>query len=114
MPVHGCGKTLTLAAMGDKRREGISDVVVVFLAEHGLIQKAIALWPVWSIISVYRYYYRYTDMTKDTNKIRLDIVEKVRRLRQENRWTQARLAHLLGFSQNRLSEIERGRGSFTA
>lgn len=35
-------------------------------------------------------------------------------LRQENRWTQARLAHLLGLSQNRLSEIERGQGSFTA
>jgi len=53
-------------------------------------------------------------MKKDTNKIRLVIVEKVRRLRKENRWTQARLARLLGLSQNRLSEIERARGSFTA
>lgn len=39
---------------------------------------------------------------------------KVRRLRQERRWTQIRLAKSLGLSQNRLSEIERGKGSFTA
>lgn len=53
-------------------------------------------------------------MIKDTNKMRLEIVKKIRRLRQENKWTQNRLARLLGLSQNRLSEIERGRGSFTA
>lgn len=53
-------------------------------------------------------------MTKDTDKMRLAVVEKIRRLRQEHNWTQARLARLLGLSQNRLSEIERGHGSFTA
>jgi transcriptional regulator with XRE-family HTH domain len=53
-------------------------------------------------------------MPKETDKLRLEVVEKVRRLRQENKWTQDRLARLLGLSQNRLSEIERGRGSFTA
>lgn len=53
-------------------------------------------------------------MTKDIDRSRLEIVKKIRRLRQENHWTQARLARLLGLSQNRLSEIERGRGSFTA
>ncbi|MBK8576265.1 MAG: helix-turn-helix transcriptional regulator [Elusimicrobia bacterium] len=53
-------------------------------------------------------------MTKKTQTIRLEVVEKVRRLRQTNRWTQARLGRLLGLSQNRLSEIERGSGSFTA
>jgi transcriptional regulator with XRE-family HTH domain len=53
-------------------------------------------------------------MTKDADKIRLEIVEKIRRLRQKNHWTQVRLARLLGLSQNRLSEIERGHGSFSA
>ena len=47
-------------------------------------------------------------------KLRASIADKVRRLRLERRWTQARLAKLLGFSQNRLSEIERGQGSFAA
>lgn len=47
-------------------------------------------------------------------KLRVTVSGKVRRLRQERRWTQARLAALLGLSQNRLSEIERGEGSFTA
>ena len=42
------------------------------------------------------------------------ISAKIRGLRQERRWTQVRLAALLGLSQNRLSEIERGDGSFTA
>lgn len=42
------------------------------------------------------------------------VAAKIRGLRQERRWTQARLAGLLGLSQNRLSEIERGKGSFTA
>src|SRR5688500_7806930 len=52
-------------------------------------------------------------MKEKTNKIRLAIVERVRRLRRDNKWTQFRLAELLGLSQNRLSEIERGKGSFT-
>ena len=47
-------------------------------------------------------------------ELRLAIADKVRALRKERRWTQARLAGLLGISQNRLSEIERGDGSFTA
>lgn len=47
-------------------------------------------------------------------QVRLAIADKVRALRKERRWTQARLAGLLGISQNRLSEIERGDGSFTA
>ena len=48
------------------------------------------------------------------DKTRLNIVKKVRGLRLERHWTQARLAHLLDLSQNRLSEIENGQGSFTA
>ncbi len=47
-------------------------------------------------------------------ELRLIIADKVRALRRERQWTQARLAGLLGISQNRLSEIERGGGSFTA
>jgi transcriptional regulator with XRE-family HTH domain len=43
-----------------------------------------------------------------------EISKKIRQLRQERRWTQASLAKLLGLSQNRLSELERGQGSFTA
>lgn len=42
------------------------------------------------------------------------ITQKVRTLRKERRWTQTQLAHLLNISQNRLSEIESGKGSFTA
>src|SRR5215510_11996482 len=42
------------------------------------------------------------------------ISNKVRDLRNERRWTQAELARRLGLSQSRLSEIERGQGSFTA
>lgn len=38
----------------------------------------------------------------------------VRELRTERRWTQAELGRHLGLSQSRLSEIEQGRGSFTA
>jgi len=53
-------------------------------------------------------------MKKDMEKIRAAIASKVRDLRLGRRWSQARLAALLGISQNRLSEIERGDGSFTA
>lgn len=42
------------------------------------------------------------------------IAKRVRELRQERRWTQAELAAQLHLSQSRLSEIERGDGSFTA
>lgn len=47
-------------------------------------------------------------------ELRLAIADKVRALRKDRRWTQVRLAGLLGISQNRFSEIERGDGSFTA
>jgi transcriptional regulator with XRE-family HTH domain len=42
------------------------------------------------------------------------IAQEIRALRLERRWTQAELAKRLGLSQGRLSEIERGDGSFTA
>jgi transcriptional regulator with XRE-family HTH domain len=42
------------------------------------------------------------------------IAHEIRGLRLERRWTQAELAERLGLSQSRLSEIERGDGSFTA
>lgn len=48
----------------------------------------------------------------ETSKIM--IARKVRELRKGRRWTQAELAERLGLSQSRLSEVERGSGSFTA
>ncbi len=45
---------------------------------------------------------------------RVRIATQLRALRQERGWTQAQLARALGLSQARLSEIERGGGSFTA
>ncbi|MBI5534582.1 MAG: helix-turn-helix transcriptional regulator [Deltaproteobacteria bacterium] len=42
------------------------------------------------------------------------IADKVRQLRKQRAWTQAELSKRLGLSQSRLSEIESGRGSFTA
>jgi transcriptional regulator with XRE-family HTH domain len=51
---------------------------------------------------------------EEFDKIRSYIARKVRALRQARRWTQAELARHLRLSQNRLSEIERGKGSFTA
>jgi transcriptional regulator with XRE-family HTH domain len=45
---------------------------------------------------------------------RLAIAAKVRDLRKARRWTQAELSKRLHLSQNRLSEIERGAGSFSA
>ena len=50
----------------------------------------------------------------DIDKSRRRVVAKVRELRTDRRWTQAELAVKLGLSQARLSEIERGGGSFTA
>jgi transcriptional regulator with XRE-family HTH domain len=46
--------------------------------------------------------------------VRREIAARVRELRQARHWSQAHLAGELGLSQNRLSEIERGGGSFTA
>jgi len=48
------------------------------------------------------------------DKSRREIAIRVRELRRQRRWTQAELAKRLQLSQNRLSEIERGDGSFTA
>ena len=45
---------------------------------------------------------------------RSNISRKVKSLREIRRWTQAELSGRLGLSQSRLSEIERGQGSFTA
>lgn len=52
--------------------------------------------------------------SSELEETRARVVERVRQLRIERRWTQAQLARKLGFSQGRLSEIERGGGSFTA
>jgi transcriptional regulator with XRE-family HTH domain len=54
------------------------------------------------------------EMTHTLERDRARIVGRVRALREERRWTQAELARHLGLSQSRLSEIERGAGSFTA
>jgi transcriptional regulator with XRE-family HTH domain len=48
------------------------------------------------------------------DKERVALARKVRALRTARQWTQAELAVRLGLSQSRLSEIERGDGSFTA
>jgi transcriptional regulator with XRE-family HTH domain len=50
----------------------------------------------------------------ESQQLRASIARKVRKLRSQRRWTQAELAKRLGLSQSRLSEIERGQGSFTA
>lgn len=49
-----------------------------------------------------------------TNTPEASFGSKVRELRQERRWTQARLASLLGITQGHLSQLEHGRGSFSA
>lgn len=51
---------------------------------------------------------------KTLDQDRSQISKKIRQLRQERHWTQAQLAKLLGLSQNRLSELETGQGSFSA
>src|SRR5262245_3590350 len=69
--------------------------------------------------------YRYIDKIIEDLRMRSDnylqlkenktrIAGRVRALRKDRRWTQAELAEHLHLSQNRLSEIERGGGSFTA
>jgi len=47
-------------------------------------------------------------------KSRVHIARRVLQLRKERHWTQAELARRLDLSQSRLSEIERGDGSFSA
>lgn len=53
-------------------------------------------------------------MTAHLEQDRREIAARVRALRTGRGLTQAALARLLGLSQNRLSEIERGAGSFSA
>lgn len=53
-------------------------------------------------------------MLERLQKEKAHIARKVHELRRERRWTQAELARHLDLSQGRLSEIERGDGSFTA
>lgn len=54
------------------------------------------------------------ESSQGLDSARRRIAEKVRELRLGRGWTQAELAGRLSLSQNRLSEIERGAGSFTA
>lgn len=53
-------------------------------------------------------------MNARLDKDRLMIAERVRELRHSRGFTQVALAKQLGLSQNRLSELERGGGSFSA
>ncbi len=53
-------------------------------------------------------------MTTRAKSPRAEIGARIRELRKERHWTQAQLAELLGISQNYLSVLERGQGSFTA
>jgi transcriptional regulator with XRE-family HTH domain len=55
-----------------------------------------------------------TDPHPSLNEARRSIAAAVRSLRTERRWTQRELGARLGLSQARLSEVERGEGSFTA
>jgi transcriptional regulator with XRE-family HTH domain len=57
---------------------------------------------------------RSDNQQEDLNKFKSLIADEVRSLRHHRRWTQADLARRLRLSQSRLSEIERGDGSFTA
>ena len=53
-------------------------------------------------------------LSQQLEKTKADIARKVHDLRRGRRWTQAELARRLDLSQSRLSEVERGDGSFTA
>ena len=52
--------------------------------------------------------------TQRREAVKTTISNKVRRLRTDRHWTQKELSRRLGLSQSRLSEVERGQGSFTA
>jgi transcriptional regulator with XRE-family HTH domain len=54
------------------------------------------------------------DEAESLAKRAIAIGSRVRALRERRRWTQAELARRLGLSQPRLSQVERGGGSFTA
>ena len=64
--------------------------------------------------------YRHSDMRmvverkNELERQRLAIAARVAELRKKHHWTQAELAGRLGLSQGRVSELERGDGSFTA
>ena len=71
------------------------------------------------MVSSFRYIIRLPDMISPESNVRLEqtrlrVAARVRELRQSRRWTQAELSAKLGMSQARLSEIERGAGSFAA
>lgn len=51
---------------------------------------------------------------RQLENLRSQVAETARRLRRQRRWTQAELGRHLSLSQARLSEIERGDGSFSA
>jgi transcriptional regulator with XRE-family HTH domain len=53
-------------------------------------------------------------LSKRRGDVQASIARRVRQLRLARQWTQADLSRRLGLSQGRLSEIERGGGSFTA
>jgi transcriptional regulator with XRE-family HTH domain len=55
-----------------------------------------------------------SDGKNELERQRLAISGRVAELRKKNRWTQAELGRRLGLSQGRVSELERGEGSFTA
>lgn len=55
-----------------------------------------------------------SEPTANLEQARRHIAAQVRRLRLDRRWTQAELARKIGLSQARLSEVERGDGSFSA
>lgn len=55
-----------------------------------------------------------TRLSQSLEKTRRALATRVRALRKGRRLTQAELAARLGLSQGRLSELERGNGSFTA
>ncbi len=57
---------------------------------------------------------RSVEPTSNLEQARRRIAAQVRHLRTERRWTQAELAKRIGLSQARLSEVERGDGSFSA
>ncbi len=71
------------------------------------------------LASPQRLRYRYGDMPdgrgpRNLHEIRLTVADRVRELRVGRRLTQRELALRLNLSQGRLSELERGDGSFTA
>lgn len=53
-------------------------------------------------------------MSNGTSPLTQHISRTVHRLRRERGWTQRELSSRIGLSQARLSELERGKGSFTA